>query len=116
MHEGDCSLPRRGDLYVATNMTLIEAKTIALDFINASYINPNDELVIIDAETIEREYGWYFFSCSKRFLETRNFSDLVLGNGPVLVEKKNGWAIQLGTSHNVEWYIDMYEKGLLGDV
>jgi hypothetical protein len=90
-----------------------EARQIAYNFIDSSYTVPDDELVIVDDETIEKDYGWYFFSTSRKFLETGNISNMVAGNGPILVEKRNGNLIQLGTAHPLEHYIERYESGLL---
>lgn len=92
-------------------MELQEAKKLAEKFVNRKYNVPNDVLVILDDKTIEKEYGWYFFSTSKRFLETKNWKDMVAGNGIVLVEKLGGQIIQFGTAYSADHYIEEYERG-----
>lgn len=94
-------------------MKIEKAKQIALEYINSNYNYPDDKLIILEDKIIEKEYGWYFFSSSAKFLETKELRDMVLGNGPILVEREGGKVIQLGTSHPVEFYIELYEKGVL---
>jgi Immunity protein 35 len=89
-----------------------KAKEIALEFLNKNYHSSDDELIILDEETIEKEYGWYLFSSSKRFQETLDICDMVVGNGVTLV-KKNGEVLQFGTAFHPEYYIQEYEKTLL---
>jgi hypothetical protein len=91
---------------------LIKAKQIAFEHFNNNYKSNDDVLIILDKETIEKEYGWYLFSSSKRFQETLDISDMVVGNGMVLV-KKNGEIFQFGTAYGPEHYISEYEKYLL---
>jgi Immunity protein 35 len=91
------------------NLNLEEAKKLAFEKVNSNYHIEDDILVILDEDTLEKEYGWYFFSASKKFLSTLNISDMVVGNGPILV-KKNGEIIEFGTAFPIEFYIKEYEK------
>lgn len=91
-------------------LDLDEAKALALAFFNSSYSLNDDELVILDDETITKGYGWYFTSASRKFLESRDFRDQILGNGPILVTKKLGNIIQFGTAFSLEEYIELYES------
>ena len=62
------------------------AKEIAEEYVNKDYCIEGDKLVVIDEETIEKEYGWIFFFDSLRHLETRDDSYLIAGNAPIIVE------------------------------
>jgi Immunity protein 35 len=90
-------------------MLLKEARKKALEFVNRNYEVIDDELVIVDEETIEKDYGWYFFSASRKFLKTENISDMALGNGPILVAK-DGKITQFGTAYSIEHYVREYEN------
>jgi hypothetical protein len=49
-----------------------------------------DKLVIIDKYTVEKPYGWIFSYNTQKFLETGDYSYSVVGNGPVIVNRKTG--------------------------
>lgn len=86
-----------------TAHTLVTAK------INANYDIDDDDLIIIDDLTIEKDYGWIFFYNSKRYLETEDISYLIAGNSPILVEKEHGSIYELGTAFPVDEYLEHYE-------
>jgi hypothetical protein len=65
--------------------------------------------VIVDDRTIEREFGWVFFYDSKEYLATGDISHAVLGNAPVIVDRR-GSVHHTGTAHPVEHYIRQYER------
>ncbi|MCY6493928.1 YrhB domain-containing protein [Leptolyngbya sp. GGD] len=85
------------------------AQQFVLKYINDNYHIADDELVVVDEYTIEKEYGWVFFYESKRYLETGSFSDRVLGNVPILVEKQ-GKLHPFGSVRSVEEYLIEYEN------
>lgn len=86
-----------------------KAKQLATEYINSGYQIDGDEPVVVDEETIEKDYGWIFFYTSRRYLETGNISDMLAGNGPVLVRKDDGSIRQFGSALPVEEYIKRYE-------
>jgi hypothetical protein len=45
---------------------------------------------VMEEETIERPCAWLFFIENKRFIETRNYRDGLLGVGSILVEQNSG--------------------------
>lgn len=51
-----------------------EALAIAMKKIGMTH--ETSEWVIIEDETIERKYGWFFFYQSREYMETGNFCDL----------------------------------------
>ena len=70
----------------------------------------NYALAIIEDATIEKDFGWVFFYNSKKYLETKNFSDVIVGNAPILVSKKDGELYETGTAYPIEHYIANFEK------
>jgi len=62
----------------------------AVNRLLAERATPGDEWIIVEAETIERDFGWVFFYNSKRFIETGDFIYRLAGNGPVIFNKHTG--------------------------
>ena len=61
-------------------MTFEEAQNIALSKINS-------DCDILSDSIIEKPYGWYFNHQSKKYIETGNISEMLVGSGGFLVEK-----------------------------
>jgi hypothetical protein len=93
-------------------LTREEAKELVYARINAHdpHAGQAVELAIIDAETIEKEYGWVFFYQTKEYLKTGNIVDALVGNAPYIVNKYTGELIETGTAKPVEEYIAEYES------
>ncbi len=70
----------------------------------------DDEIVILDESTIEKDWGWVFFYTSRRWQETRELRYALAGNAPFIVEKKGGKLIPTGTAFPVAQYIANYER------
>ena len=88
-----------------------QARQIASDWLIAHPARGSDgslELRILDEHTIEADFGWVFFWQSQRFLETGNFSDQLAGNGPLIVDRRDGTVHRTGTAHPVEHYVQQY--------
>ncbi len=58
--------------------------------------------MINEGPTIEQSYGWVFFYNSRRYLETGDIMFAFAGNGPVVVERKDGTVTELGSGRSVE--------------
>lgn len=67
-----------------------------------------DKLVIDNALTMEREFGWVFFYNSEAYLLRKEEERRLLGNAPILVDKLSGSLIFLGTAKPVDEYIQDY--------
>jgi hypothetical protein len=67
------------------------------------------ELVVNEAATAERPVGWVFFFQSKKFLETGDVNDSIVGNGPILVDKRDGSLHQFNTAVYWTKQADDYE-------
>jgi hypothetical protein len=76
----------------------------------------DDELVIRDDRTIERDFGWVFFYTSRRFLETGDIRHVPLGNAPIIVDRIDATLHPTGTDQPVEEYIRAYENSKRGNV
>ena len=72
----------------------------------------NDEPVILDELTIEKDFGWGFFYNSRKFVKTEEFSYMILGNAPIIVNKFDSSLHHTGTTYATEHYITEYEINL----
>ena len=68
-----------------------------------------EELEVVDAETIERPFGWVFVYNSRTYLKTGDFSDRLVGNAPLIVDRETGKLHVTGTAKPVEHFIAEYE-------
>jgi hypothetical protein len=67
------------------------------------------ECVILDEHVRECVRGWLFPYNTKKFLETGNPLDGMVGNGPVLVDRENGTVHVLPTGGLAVW-LDEYDR------
>jgi hypothetical protein len=70
---------------------------------------PGDELVLVDDDTLEREWGWVFFFASRRWRETGLAALRHEGEGPLIVNRFDGSVHGTGTSRPSEYYVTRYE-------
>jgi hypothetical protein len=70
------------------------------------------EPVIVDEDTIERDFGWVFFWTSREYLETQDYHYALAGNCPIIVNKFDGSTHVTGSAHASEYYIKEYEDSL----
>ena len=72
----------------------------------------DDQCVILEEETIEKEWGWVFFYQSKKYIETDDIGEILTGNAPYIVNKKSGQLHVTGTTEDIEHYINEFEQTL----
>jgi hypothetical protein len=68
---------------------------------------------IVEDAIIERPYGWLFFCQSKRFIETHDPVDMLVGSGGILVENNGGRCITFGSRYDTDTNLKVYEAGYL---
>lgn len=92
-------------------LTEREAREQALAAVRARPVGvrAGDELVIVDDDTLEREWGWVFFYTSRRWLETADTRYRVSGNGPLIVNRYDGSVKFNGTDRPGEYYVTQYD-------
>ena len=47
---------------------------------------------------------------SKKYLESNNLDDCLVGHGPVIIDRRNGKIIETGSNYPSEAYLENYEK------
>ena|SRR5438309_510488 len=87
-----------------------EAEQIAHEYIQSILEDVSMPIEILEDQTIEKPYGWIFFYQSKRYLDTKAITDMLVGNGPILVEK-SGKAILLPSAIPPDEALRRYEAG-----
>ena len=73
-----------------------------------NYVNPKVELQIIHESTETHDFGWVFFYNSKKYIETKDISDALGGNTPLIVDKSSQKIFATGTAHPVSHYVENY--------
>ena len=64
---------------------------------------------LLESETLEKPYGWCFFSQSKKYLESGKFEDALIGQGGFLVEKAAGRIFQFWSGQTLDRDLEEYE-------
>ena len=68
------------------------------------------EIAIIDEHTMETEFGWVFFYQSQKYVETRDTMHALVGNAPLIVDRRDGSIHVTGTGRPTEYYIENYRN------
>lgn len=89
-----------------------EARKLVWQEILSHWGIENDEPVILDDMTIEKDFGWIFFYHSRKYIETKDLKFYILGNAPILVNKFDGSLNYTGTAYETDHYIKEYESQL----
>jgi hypothetical protein len=92
------------------DITLEDARELALATLRT--FKSSEELVLLEARTIEKPYGWVFFYQSRRFVETGDVLHALGGNGPLVIERDSGRITVLGTARGVEEELRVFEECL----
>jgi hypothetical protein len=90
-------------------MTRIEARLLAVKYVEAIERESGINLILLDDITSERAFGWVFFYDSKRHQETGDFSDVIAGNAPIVVTRVDGRLHVTGTAFPVEHYLKPFD-------
>ena len=85
-------------------ITFEEAKAKVEKLINKPGSNLADKpvLVVLDNQTIDKDWGWVFFYQSLEFIESGDFEDMHAGNAPYIVNRKTGELVVTGTALPIE--------------
>ena len=92
-------------------MNLDTARALAMAHLNTpEYAGEasGHALVIMDAHTQAHPFGWVFFYQSQRHLDTGDVMDMLFGNAPLIVDRRDGSVHITGTAHPIEHYVRIY--------
>jgi hypothetical protein len=68
------------------------------------------ELVITREQ--EYEFGWVFIYATRKFVETGDVKDALVGGAPLIVDRHDGQIYCTGTARILEHYVDAYRRGI----
>jgi ribosomal protein L7/L12 len=68
-----------------------------------------EDCALMEESTQEFDFGWAFFYQSKKYIESRDFKDMYVGQGPVIVDKHSGEFFETGSSKSTEDYLDAFK-------
>lgn len=86
-------------------MNLHEARAIFERDVLASKLDCD----ILEGETREYPGCFVFFYQSKKFLETGDSADILVGHGPVLIGRDNGRVFETGSAFSTAHYVATFE-------
>lgn len=89
-------------------INLNQAMTIAKAYLNDLQSDMGIPMQVV--KTREESFGWIFFYQSKEYLDTENFSAMLAGNAPFIVDKESGTLHVLGTAQPVDFYVEEYVR------
>ncbi len=72
----------------------------------------DDEVVVVEPRTIERDFGWVFSYESRKALETNDIRYALSGNGPIIVDRYDGSLHRFGSLCSRRDAFDAYEAEL----
>lgn len=85
-------------------LDLAEAQKLIEDLV----ISKRDNCAIMSERTIEYDFGWAFFYQAIAYIESRDFRDLLVGHGPVIVDKNTGKFFETGCAYPTDYYVNAY--------
>ena len=92
-------------LSLAQAQSLVEAHLSGF-----SYEPPG--LVVLASHTLEKSFGWVFFYQSRAYIESKDPSERMAGNAPLIVNRFTGAVVETGTAKPIEAYVALYESSL----
>jgi hypothetical protein len=81
----------------------VRARAIAQEYVDS--MRTAEELVILDDETMEEDFGWVFFYQSAAWVHGGDVVDRLGGNAPVVVRRSSGAVHPTGTALPLEKYL-----------
>lgn len=86
-------------------MTLDEAREIFERTVLAS----NPDCALVEGATCEFPGCFAFFYQSKKFIETGDFAEFFVGQGPVLISRADGRVFETGSAFSLDHYVAAFE-------
>ncbi|MEV6037826.1 YrhB domain-containing protein [Nonomuraea sp. NPDC052116] len=89
-----------------------EAEQVVRAYIAEELSAVGERLVVHDAVTVERPYGWFFTITTVEFVETGDPGTTYAGLGPVLVRRADGGVVEYDSMYTGEAAAEAYEAAL----
>jgi hypothetical protein len=92
-----------------TRAEALEIASGAIADINSD-VGADNQVVVYQERTVERDHVFGFFCNTNKFKETRNARDALLGVGPIIVSRRTGAFVVCGNRNSLIECIDEYEQ------
>ncbi|MGW0201467.1 YrhB domain-containing protein [Nonomuraea sp. NPDC003201] len=89
-----------------------EAEQVVRAYIAEELSAVGERLVVHEAVTVERPYGWFFTITTVEFVETGDPGTTYAGLGPVLVRRADGGLVEYDSMYTGEAAAEAYEAAL----
>lgn len=86
-----------------------EAVERATEFVVSKQDLIGVELQLIPEPIADTSFAWAFSYNSSEYLLSGNCVHALAGNGPILVDKSSGCVTEVGTAHELNFYLDEYK-------
>ena len=84
-------------------ITRIDARRIAAAHVGEGRLARGGFVpVIVDESTLEAPWGWVFYYESEEFLRSHDFTEALVGNGPVGVARADGKIYEIGSADSMD--------------
>jgi hypothetical protein len=95
---------------VSSNINARTARAMARHQVATMAVDLGLDLVLLPERTMDTDVGWVFFYESREYTETGDPQHALIGNAPLLVDRRTGALHLLGTERPVEAYLDDYRR------
>jgi len=75
-------------------------------------IRTSSRAVLMPEHTITKLYGWVFYYQSREFVEKRERSKMLLGNGPIIIDRVTGDIRSMTSAQRIEDFLSLYESSI----
>jgi Immunity protein 35 len=86
------------------------ARAVAERFVAEKYAASEHDLIVMDENTRAFAFGWSFVFQTRAYVETRDRNKMVTGNGPLVVDARNGAIYALGSHPRFQAFVADYEQ------
>jgi hypothetical protein len=90
--------------------TKTDARKLAEEYLSKKQTCPPTPLTILDGHTIEADFGWVFFWTSKQYIETGELRYALAGNGPLIVDRRDGSVHETSAAEPLEKVTERYRE------
>ncbi len=81
----------------------------AQKLVEINVISKLPNCAVIEKSTTEYEKCFVFYYQSKAFIKSNDFKDMLIGQGPVIVDKGSGKIFETGSAYSTEHYVKAFE-------
>jgi ribosomal protein L7/L12 len=101
--------PKKFQLSIREERRGIVTLDQAREIFERTALASNADCVLVEGATCEFAGCFAFFYQSKKFVETGDFAEMLVGQGPVLISREDGKVFETGSAFSVHHYVAAFE-------